>query len=490
MFHTMKVIIGLMILGGLSAFPTLIHAQSDPLLRHAMVRVNPVTDYEAFKPSPLPDRINLTWNDDPATTQAVSWRTDAGVERAFAQIAISTEGPLFWHSTQWAKTQSLVTNLGKAHYHTVTFRDLEPDTEYIYRVGDGMNWSEWFHFRTASNEEQPFSFVYFGDIQEDIRSQSSRVIRRAFRDASDARFFIYGGDLVDNAHNDGEWGEWFEAHGFISASVPLVPSPGNHEHDSGSLSDQWRLQFALPKNGPEDLMETTYYFDYQNARIISLNSAVHVSRGRRGHGFEAEYIQPLQTEWLEEVLKNNPSKWTIVVFHHPVFSPVIGRDEFEIREQWKPLFDKYQVDLVLTAHDHSYSRTNAESRVYPFKTHFDDTAQDYFDPNSGTVYVNSHAGSKTMRMDRADWMARAGEDLQMYQIIQIDGDTLYYEAKTANGLLYDAFLMTRRDGAPNEIIDKIPEDVDEILRGEDSILPDRLRPWFYHERRFVDPPRR
>jgi len=34
----------------------------------------------AHYPSPLPDRVVLTWNDDPATTQAVNWRTDISVK--------------------------------------------------------------------------------------------------------------------------------------------------------------------------------------------------------------------------------------------------------------------------------------------------------------------------------------------------------------------------------------------------------------------------
>lgn len=106
--------------------PGTLHGQSDPLIRHAMVRVQPVTDYEAFAPSPLPDRIALTWSGDPATTQVVSWRTDTSVERAFGEIALSTDGPLFWYKTHWAETRPLETNLGVAHYHSVEFTGLGP----------------------------------------------------------------------------------------------------------------------------------------------------------------------------------------------------------------------------------------------------------------------------------------------------------------------------------------------------------------------------
>ena len=54
-------------------------------------------------------------------------------------------------------------------FHTVNFTNLKPDTKYLYRVGDGANWSEWFEFETASNKAEPFSFVYVGDAQNDIK---------------------------------------------------------------------------------------------------------------------------------------------------------------------------------------------------------------------------------------------------------------------------------------------------------------------------------
>ena len=41
----------------------------------------------AHVPTPLPDRVVLTWNDDPATTQAVTWRTDTSIKLGLAQLA-------------------------------------------------------------------------------------------------------------------------------------------------------------------------------------------------------------------------------------------------------------------------------------------------------------------------------------------------------------------------------------------------------------------
>ena len=46
-------------------------------------------DKLAFAPRPLPDRIVLTWRGDPATSQAVTWRTDTTITRAVAEFAVA-----------------------------------------------------------------------------------------------------------------------------------------------------------------------------------------------------------------------------------------------------------------------------------------------------------------------------------------------------------------------------------------------------------------
>jgi hypothetical protein len=45
---------------------------------------------------------------------------------------------------------------------------------YAYRVGDGTHWSEWFHARTAANEPEPFSYIYFGDAQNPSSTPPAR----------------------------------------------------------------------------------------------------------------------------------------------------------------------------------------------------------------------------------------------------------------------------------------------------------------------------
>jgi hypothetical protein len=117
---------------------------------------------------------------------------------------------------------------------------------------------------------------------------------------------------------------------------------------------------------------------------------------------------------------------------------------------WQPIFDKYKVDIVLQGHDHAYARSKlmvGDQNV---------TAGTAARTDAGTVYVVSVSGPKMYELGRRDFMARAAEDTQLYQIIHVDGDELRYEARTAIGKLYDAFTLKKRDGQANELIEQAP----------------------------------
>lgn len=408
---------------------------------------------DVYRPTVLPGRIVLTWSDDPATTQSVTWRTSTEVVQGLAEITIADAGPTFDQATtrSVAVTESLTTDLSKAHYHSVTFTGLTPKTVYAYRVGDGKNWSEWFQFRTAASTPDPFSFIYFGDAQNDLRSKWSRVVREAWRTAPKAAFMIHAGDLINRAESDQEWGEWFGAGAWMNAMVPNLPIPGNHEQartsgETSGLSHHWRPSFTLPMNGPAGLEESCFTLVYQGVRLIGMNS----------NEKHAE-----QAAWLDKVLTENTEKWVICTFHHPIFSTAKLRDNRELREIWKPILDKHRVDLVLQGHDHTYGRTGLETPVATANLSTGFNTKDAF---SGTVYVVSVSGPKMYNVQRSPFMPRVAEDTQLYQIIHLDGDRLSYEAYTATGELYDAFLLTHHADGSRTLTEQVPD------------TPERLRP--------------
>ena len=412
-----------------------------------------------YPPKRLPDRINLTVTEDPSTSAAVTWRTNVDVKEGYAEILLADANPLSIKNAKKikAKTEYLETYGGRekeltwggseANYHSVIFTDLEPNTMYTYRVGSGDDWSEWFQFRTTSDKPEPFSFLYFGDAQSDIRSMWSKVIRQAYADAPQALLMLHAGDLIDNSTRDEEWGEWFEAGGFIHATVRNMPSPGNHDYGRGDeveeLSPFWRPQFTLPENGPEGLEETCYYSDIQGVRFISLDSYPLTDLELYVDDYPMEKLErdiEIQKTWLEGVLRDNPNQWTVVVFHHPIISPKTTRDNVHLRENFKPLFDKYKVDLVLQGHDHAYTRG---MKKVPMEGN---------EP-SGTMYVVSVSGPKMSDnlQEKKIWMDKIEVYTQLYHVIDVDSNKMQYRAYTPMGEVFDAFELIKRPGEVNEI---------------------------------------
>jgi len=95
-----------------------------------------------------------------------------------------------------------------------------------------------------------------------------------------------------------------------------------------------------------------------------------------------------------------------------------------------PIFDKYNVDIVLTGHDHAYARSY---KIRDGKRVDED--------ENGTVYVVSVNGPKMYSVNSTynDIMAKTGGNIQLFQIINIDNNNLTYKSYTSTGRLYDSF---------------------------------------------------
>ena len=394
---------------------------------------------KSYPPSAFPDRVILGYKGDPATSQAVNWRTDSTVTTAVAAIHEADPSPDFLSKALivQAATHPVVIDGKTIHYHEINFGNLKPSTQYVYRVGDGKSWSEWFHFKTASDKPAPVSFLYFGDAQNDIRSLWSRAVRGAFANMPKANLMIHAGDLINNSNVDYQWGEWFEAGGWINGMVPNLATPGNHEYYRDEkrnlfVSKHWKPQFALPENGPEGLSETAYYVDYQGVRFISLDSQAAI--------LDSTTLKK-QAAWFEQITTANPNRWTVVVHHHPIYSTKNGRDNDEWRDAMEPLYKKHKVDIVLQGHDHTYGRglniPVGQSRKKP----------------DGPVYVVSVSGPKMYDIGLQNWMDRAASNTQLYQAITIDQNKLSFKAFTVNGDLYDAFDLNKDKNGVNTLLE-------------------------------------
>lgn len=394
--------------------------------------------------SPVPDRVILNVTETPEKSVAINWRTDTTVAESFVEWAPATPGTEFLSQVKRisANIQPLAVRHGdeptiKAHYFAAKIEDLTAGRKYVYRVGNGNDWSEWHQMRMPRREK--LSFIYFGDAQNDVKSMWSRVIREAYKTTPEIDFMLHAGDLINRHDHDLEWGEWFYAGNFIHATIPGVMTPGNHEYGKGVvLSPHWRPQFNLPANGPKGLEETCYVINYTALKVVSLD-AEQID--------ESPYYLEKQAQWLDSILTHDPRKWTAVTLHYPLFSTKPNRDNEKLRSRFKPIFDKHRVDIVLQGHDHAYGRgmVNNVSAGAAVK-----------DGNSGTMYVVSVSGPKMYDVSDDPWMQRKARNTQLFQIITIEGDKLAYEAYTASGELYDAFDLQKAGKKPNKLVNRIP----------------------------------
>lgn len=412
--------------------------------------LNPKIDQRILFPTAVPDRVILNVTETPETSVAVNWRTDVAQAQGEVQWALATAGPQFLKAIHKisAKTEFLsVINEEatiEANYHAARIDSLQPGQTYVYRVGFGEHWSEWFQFKTPDSGKS-LSFLYFGDAQNDVKSMWSRVIREAYKQMPQVDFLLHAGDLINRSSEDIEWGEWFHAGSYIHATVPGIMTPGNHEYAKGViLAPQWKKQFNLPANGPKGLDETCYQINYGNLKVVSLD-AEQID--------ESEKYAAQQATWLDSILTKDPRPWTVVTLHYPFYSTSPKRDNAKLRERFKPIIDKHRVDLVLQGHDHAYGRgsvTNAPATA--------DTRK----KASETVYVVSVSGPKMYEVSDDPWMDRRAQNTQLFQLITLEGNQLLYRAFAATGELYDSFSLEKgRDGI-NKLTDKIPATAEKL----------------------------
>lgn len=258
----------------------------------------------------------------------------------------------------------------------VTLKGLQPGTTYYYQV-EGKEIESF----TTDDDTSSFSFVFVGDPQigssneekaktpEDIQkptfltAQSEAVrndtfnwnytLERAYaKTGNTASFILSSGDQIQtNAEKvkDGTVSE-MEYAGYLSPdimkSVPVATTVGNHDADNANYTYHFNTA-NLSDLGDNGYVGGDYYFTYGGALFIILNTQdTNVSEHK---------------QFIEQTVAANPDcKWRIVTLHQDIYGSAEHSNEPEItnlRYSLVPIFEENNVDIVLTGHDHAYSRT-------------------------------------------------------------------------------------------------------------------------------------
>lgn len=387
----------------------------------------------------FPSHIILNVTEDLSNSMAFNWRTDTSA--TVNKIQIVKENSSYnlgqKHKEYIADSEIFTFKESSFCYHSILVDGLEPNTSYAYRVGNNDTWSPWMNFKTLNNTtSDTLKVLYFGDVQTNISSLWSRVVKQAFRTIPDAQLLLYAGDIVNRGNNLNEWEEWFGSASFVHQSIPVMPASGNHDHGDNvdgkyDISVYWNKQFNLPKNGIKSLKESSYYINIQDVKFIVLNTEL----------FDTDQqIKIDQLNWLRNILSTNTQKWTVLLMHHPIYSTKKNRDNKELRKMVKPLIDQYDVDLVLQGHDHTYARGKDKIPMSGNKL-------------SNATYVVSVSGPKMSQVLEADWIDKSFSYIQLFQSIEIINNQLKFLTYNAQGEKLDEFIIHKEDGI-NTIIER------------------------------------
>jgi len=249
--------------------------------------------------------------------------------------------------------------------HTVTVTSLNPATNYFYRVGSDLGWSNYFYTKTLPDtKDWSPTFAMFGDLGNENAASLPFLQKGAVNGQFDV--VLHVGDMAyDLAEENGHRGDVFmEQIEPIASSVPYMTCPGNHEHHYNFSN--YKARFTMP--GDNEKM--FYSFNIGPVHFVAVSTEFY---------YYTEFgMDPLinQFYWLKTDLEeaNTPEAralhpWVVVFGHRPMYCSNNDRDDctkYETKTRiglppvglgLEELLYENDVDIAVWAHEHSYERS-------------------------------------------------------------------------------------------------------------------------------------
>lgn len=302
-------------------------------------------------------------------------------------------------------------------------RGLTPSREYLYQVVmNGEVAVADLRFRTTATGA--FTFLVLGD--SGMGNDAQAAIARRMIDTEDPAFVLHTGDLSQHSGTFDELNAtYFGVYRELMNRTPFFASPGNHDYYTDGGTPYFSSQAPPPGNGPPADQSRYYSFDWGNAHFISLNSNLFEMPGRAADAMLA---------WLEGDLQRQTKFWKVVYFHHPPYATGHHLDDpvcAAVRERVVPILEKYNVQLVLSGHEHSYQRTVPVRNGVPVSD------------QGGTVYVISGGGGGTLHAINRTAITAVGQSVHHYLRCEVRGATLTVKAIGTEGEIIDRVTLTR-----------------------------------------------
>ena len=419
------------------------------------------TDYTQVSLTPGADetQLNFAWysqtQDGQAATPVVHFGTDRNNLTAFTGTTMPVD-------------TSLTGGVAYDSNH-VTVTGLQANTTYYYTVEKNGVETEVQEYRTGSFDS--VKMLYVGDPQigaskgqpqngEALVADAgaantaarndafgwNRTLEIATQQNPDVNFIISAGDQVNKTGQAKEE----EYAGYLSpdvlASLPVATTIGNHD----SLNADYTYHFNNPNATSYGETEAggDYYYSYGDGLFIVLNT---------NNYNVAEHEQAI----AEAVASDPDAAWRVVTIHQDIYGTGLDHSDTDgmiLRTQLTPIFDEYDIDVVLQGHDHTYSRSKilyGDGQTHgAYQFQLDETGLDYDWDHAYNIATGEQiplypedgdtAGQALQSAFQQDNLCYTIEDVSGTTVVNPQG-TLYMTANSASGSKFYELIATQQD---------------------------------------------
>jgi len=363
-------------------------------------------------------------------------------------------------STLWGVAQNPdddQTGFNDRYVCRASLTNLLANTTYYYQAVKDSEKSEIRQFKTGGLTG-PSSILFLTDTQSSSTNYFSKInplVEGIEKKEKNLNLLVMTGDIVDRGGYSAQWDAFFNGLTSIK-NYQQATIPGNHEYyhskDASYVSAEYYNQFYFnPQNAPEDRLNSSYYFIYNDILFFMLDI---LPNTQTGYNLEAHKA------WFKEVVQNNPTRWIIVGSHAGAVSAgAYASDAKTIYNNWHETWEECQVDLAISGHEHIYIRKDL-------------AYQGEKNEELGVTYlVGPAAGMKDYAANKTEGLDQVMRGNYRGQVIKAQGSkmtvSLYGLNEKNEPTVYASFtLNAKRNGevteiSNEEILDSVTYDYDE-----------------------------